>query len=183
MNRMLLIVLLCALLCGCAAAGPAPQMGLPTEPSTQAPSQSIQIPVPSNTVQKNPGLELNPYDPEDKVPDLTELRIRKDYCAIFVNLTPDQVKLRFMGIFGESYVLFVDVKDMMYAEVITTDTVAGLQFVYSCSQRMQVWSDGQFYNLQLAYDNGLLTREDLRTLARDYYDAYPHLWQYISVPE
>lgn len=183
MKKLIACFLLGALLCGCAAAGPAPQVGVPSE-STNAPTKDTpNVTVPTATVSKNPGLTVDPYDPEDKVPEMTEQQIRQDYCKANPNTTVDQVRLRFMGVFEDAYVMFVDVKGMMYAEVINTENVGGIQFVYSCSQHMQVWHEGEFYSLRLAYDAGLLTTEDLRQLAIDYYGEYPFLWQYVTVPE
>ena len=182
MKQIFVVLLLCALLCGCAAAGPAPEMTTPSDP-INAQSQPSASTVPIGTIPKNPGLTVDPYDPEDKVPEITEDRIRKDYCDAHQNVTMEQVKLRFMGVFGEVYVMFVDVKGMMYAEVITTEKVGGVSFVYSNSQKMQVWFDGEFYTLAQAFDAGILTQEELQTLSRNYYSAYPHLWQHVPLPE
>jgi hypothetical protein len=183
MKKLLACLLLGALLCGCAAAGPAPQGGVLADPTNASTMDTPNVIVPTATVPKNPGLTMDPSDPDDMVPELTEQRIRQDYCNTYPNITVDQVRLRFMGAFGSVYVMFVDVKGMMYAEVINTENVGGIQFVYSCSQHMQVWHEGEFYSLRLAYDAGLLTTENLRQLAIDYYGAYPHLWQYVAVPE
>ena len=183
MKKIFAVLLLAVLLCGCASAGPASQVGTPSEPTDAPTQQDTNVTIPTATVPKNPGLTVNPYDPENKVPEQTKDKIRQDYCDHNVNVTIDQVRLRFMGVFGEAYVMFVDVKDMMYAEVINTENVAGFQFVYRCSQHMQVWHDGSFYSLRLAYDAGLLTVEDLRQLSLDYYGANPDLWQHIAADE
>ncbi len=186
MKQIWTILLLCAMLCGCAAAGSGPQAAVPshtTKIPTVSTSDEPDITTPIATIGKNPGLTIDPYDPEDKVPELTEEQIRQDYCRLYPNLTPDQIKLRFMGVFGQIYIMFVDVKDMMYADVITIDNVEGFRFVYSRSQQMQAWFEGEFYTLNCAYDAGLLTQEDLRTLSLDYYAAYPHLRQYVALPE
>ena len=185
MNRIVVLLLLCALLCGCSAAGSNPVATVPStlNMETMAPTTVPEATVPSGTIHKGPGLTVDPYDPENKVPEITKNQIRQDFCKVNPAISPDDVRLRFMGYFKDAYVLFVDVKDMMYAEVITTEKVAGFTFVYSCSQHMLVWHEGQFYSLKLAYDNGILTKEDLRTLVKDYYAAYPNLWQYVAVPE
>lgn len=185
-KKICILFLFVALLTGCAAAGPALQTGVPSEPSdtqSQPLSPGPEVMVPSGTIDKNPGLTVDPYDPDSQVSELTKSQICRDYCDDHGNLTVDQVRLRFMGVFGETYVMFVDVKDMFYAEVITMEKVGGFTFVYSCSQHMQVWNAGEFYTLAIAYDMGLLTQEDLRTLSLDYYAVYPYLWQYVAMPE
>ena len=172
MNRILILLLICALLCGCSAAGTAPQMAA----SSTAPADKSTNPTsPQPTLQKNPGLTVDPYDPDDKIPQITENRIRQDYCDAHDGIPVDEVKLRCMGVFHGVYVMFIDVRNMMYADVITTDNVGGFRFVYSCSQRMQVWCDGQFYSLQQAYEAELLTQDDLRLLSQAYYEAFPYL--------
>lgn len=185
MNKLLVIMLLSALLCGCAAAGVAPQMGVASTPAStkqQGTSQGPGVTIPA-TIGKNPGLTVDPYDPDNQVPALMETKIRQDYCAHHSNIAIEDVRLRFMGIFDDVYAMFVDVKGMMYAEVINTENVGGFQFVYSCSQHMQIWHEGEFYTLPLAYEAGLLTAENLRQLSADYYAAHPYLWQYVAVPE
>lgn len=174
MKRFFILLLLCCLLCGCAAAGSLDQGAAPSN-STQAPPQATAATVPGGTIAKNPGLTLDPYDPKDQVPEITENRIRKDYCDAHPSVSMDDVRLRIMGVFEETYVLFVDVKGMMYAEVITEENVGGIRFFYSNSHKMQVWHDGRFYSLMEAYDAGLLTKQDLQRLSQDYYQANPHL--------
>ncbi len=186
MTKLMIIILLCALLCGCAAAGPAPQATVPSGVNSNPTQGTTNVPdvtSPSGSVGSNPGLPVDPDYSENKVPDMTVNQIRQDYCEYAGNLAIDQVRLRFMGVFHDVYVMFVDVKDMMYADVITTENVGGFQFVYSSSQHMLVWHEGEFYSLRLAFDAGLLTKENLRTLVKDYYAANPHLWQFVAVDE
>ena len=175
MRRIFAVLLLFIFLSGCAAAGPAMQAAFSSE-STNVPTQQVpEDAAPTHTVTKNPGLAVDPYDPEDKVPEITENRIIKDYCDAHPSVTMDHVRLRIMGVFEDTCVLFVDVKGMMYAEVITEDNVGGIRFYYSNSQKMQVWHDGRFCSLQEAYGEGLLTQENLQSLSRNYYQEYPYL--------
>ena len=98
--------------------------------------------------------------------------------------TPDQIDLRVLGLFDDTCALFLDVRGMMYAQAITSETVAGYTFWYSCLHTMEVYHDGGFYSLQEAYDAELLSAEDLKVIFENYYGAYPNLWAlYYGVEE
>jgi len=49
--------------------------------------------------------------------------------------------------------------------VIGTETVADIVFYYSDSNRIRVWYNGDFYSLQEAYEQTLLSYEDLQAIA------------------
>ena len=173
MKRMMIVCLLCVYLCGCAPVDLEPQVEVPTE--TAQPSSQPVTTTPIGTIGKNPGLIVNPDRPVEQITEIMKNTIRKAYCDANSNVTMAQVQLRIMGVFEDTYVLFVDVKGMMYADVILKETVGGVTFVYSNSHTMQVYHDGQFYSLLQAYELDLLTAEHLQTLAYDYYAAYPNL--------
>lgn len=86
------------------------------------------------------------------------------------------VSLRVYGAFDGVYVLFVDVAGWAYTEAIKTEIVAGVKFVYSCGQTLEVYFDGAFYSLTTAYENGVISRANLRTVQRTYKRAHSYLY-------
>ena len=55
-----------------------------------------------------------------------------------------------------------------YATVITTETVGGVEFVYGSSQTLTAYNGGKFYSLEKAYENQLLTYDDLSDIKSKY---------------
>lgn len=58
---------------------------------------------------------------------------------------------------------------------ITEKVVADQKFVWSSSFTIQVYKDGAFYDLETAYEKGLLTKENIGTIAKrheEYRSAY-----------
>lgn len=90
------------------------------------------------------------------------------YCKI-KSIREDCLAIRVRGIFEDTYVFFVDggeKRSWKYVE--ETVQVAGIDFCYPSTQRLVVYHDGSFYDLQSAYDSGLLTQKDLEALPREY---------------
>ena len=102
--------------------------------------------------------------------------IQSEIISSFVNIhskdtepvTEDEISLRCYGAFDGVYVLFVDVASWGSFEVITTDIIAGVEFVYSNSQTMIVYSDNAFYEISEAYDNNFLSYDNLVTAQQIY---------------
>ena len=53
------------------------------------------------------------------------------------------------------------------SQAYSSETVAGVTFYYTTGAQMSVWKDGEFYSLQEAYDQELLTKTDLKRLAKE----------------
>ena len=58
---------------------------------------------------------------------------------------------------------------LSYAGVITREEIAGIIFEYGSSNTIQVWKDGKIYTLQEAYDQGFLSKQDIKTIAKERY--------------
>ena len=110
---------------------------------------------------------------------------QKEIITAFVNLhsndtypvTEDEVSLRCYGVFDGVYVLFVDVESWGYTTAIVEDTIAGVRFIYSCGQKMTVYSDGAFYSIAEAYENGILSYDNMLTAQQTYKAAHEFLYQ------
>ena len=48
-----------------------------------------------------------------------------------------------------------------YFDIVITETVAGIDFIYADGRAIEVWRDGAFYSLTEAYDHGYLNKDDL----------------------
>ena len=63
----------------------------------------------------------------------------------------------------------------MSLDVMTDIEVVGIIFHYGSTNEIKVWKDGNFYSVQEAYDQGLLTREQVQTLA-DVHNNKEYKW-------
>lgn len=111
-----------------------------------------------------------------KSPVVLEDAIKREIIAAFVEahkndkypLSEEEISLRCFGAFDGAYVLFVDVKGLDYDTAIWKEVVADSEFMYSNGQRLTVYFDGSFYTLIEAYENGILSSENLQTAQWNY---------------
>ena len=209
MKKLMAILTISVLLTGCVTIGldstapfptrsPVPTMTLPA-PTTTAPVPTTTAPVPTTTVSvpTTTVLETSPetypweaepsFDPNallSQISEDTQHSIKYAYCEAAKDITADEVGLRVFGVFGDVYVMFVDVSSYGYPTVIVSEMVGEYAFWYSSGNTMEVFHNGIFYSLQEAFDTDLLTSDDLQTVFDNYYGAYPYLWAlYYEVDE
>ena len=72
--------------------------------------------------------------------------------------------IRVYGSFEDAYVFFIDgeANQLKYEE--ETVTIGNVAFHYPSTQRLQVYHKGQIYDLQTAFEQGILSSADLETL-------------------
>ena len=109
-----------------------------------------------------------------------EIRLSKatqnKIIAAFVNahindqypVTADEISLRCYGAFHGVYVLFVDVASGGSFQAIQTEVIADVKFIYPDGQTMIVYSDGEFYTIAEAYDNNILSYQNLVATQENY---------------
>ncbi|MBE6977294.1 MAG: hypothetical protein E7438_01440 [Ruminococcaceae bacterium] len=99
-------------------------------------------------------------------------QIQEDAVAFFSTETdtcqPEEVELRLISQFDDTYVMFVDMPFLGYLACITTEEINGLEFVYPSSQKMWVYKDGGFTMLKEAFETGLISAKQLETVWEDY---------------
>ena len=95
---------------------------------------------------------------------------------------PEEVKLTIISQFGDTYALFVDMPFWMYTQALWTDTVNGLKFNYVDGQRMYIYADGEFYTFRVAFDEKIITADQLTTIWEDYYEKYPNRKDWFEDP-
>ena len=85
------------------------------------------------------------------------------------NLPFDHLSLRCYGAFDGVYVIF---EDGVWAcmDLVTSEVIAGIIFTYPDSLHMTVYCDGECSTLSEAYENGILSYDDLLT-THDTYKA------------
>ena len=82
--------------------------------------------------------------------------------------SPDQVEVTCYGSFDNAHCVMITHSGAFYAEEITYIEVAGFKFVFSSSNIMSVYYEGDFYSLQNAYENGILSEAEIEKLHTDY---------------
>ena len=98
-----------------------------------------------------------------------DAQIKEDYLTYAhekgdTNITIDNVKiLKRYGIYHDAHVLLID---RSAYEVTTTITVGGIEFGFNNTNTALVWKEGQFYELQEAYEKNILSLKDLQTLKK-----------------
>ena len=161
-------------------------------PTTTVPVLTTTVPVTTTTNSELPPetfpWEADPsFDPNAllfQISEDTQHSIKYAYCEAAKDITADEVSLRVFGVFGDVYVMFVDVSSYGYPTVIVSEMVGEYAFWYSSGHTMEVFHNGIFYSLQEAFDTDLLTSYDLQTVFDNYYGAYPYLWAlYYEVDE
>ena len=164
------MVLLCAIVAGCTAAGPRGEPGLEnTEPSTGATEPTASVFDPTKLVPQDPEALLA------MIPETVQTQMKQDYLAQFAPQyigepgIMERITFRVFGVFGDSYVLFVDGIFGHY-QVISRGNFG---LVYPDSQVMYLYRDGCFYKTGL-------TPEERSQLACNYYNEYPSLKDYYS---
>lgn len=85
------------------------------------------------------------------------------YCRI-KSIPEHYLAIRVYGVFEDAYVFFMDggEKRELYEE--ETVTVADVAFHYPSTLRLRVYHAGKIYELQAAYEAGILSTEDLEAL-------------------
>ena len=101
-----------------------------------------------------------------------EKQIKEDAVKFFSTkdstCQPEDVRLRLISQFDDTYVMFVDVPFLCYLTDIETEQINGLEFRYSSSQRMYVYKGGSFTRLKEAYEAGQLNDRQLQKVWEDY---------------
>ena len=92
-------------------------------------------------------------------------KITKDYAKLG-NISKSEVSFKCYGEFEDTHVIMFG---GLYAQALSSEVVDGVTFYHSELKTFAVYNNGNFYSLHEAYDNGLLTHDNLLTL-RDKYN-------------
>ena len=104
------------------------------------------------------------------------------YIDKYPNLGYEHLSLRCYGAFDGVYVIFEDgVWDTTCA--VTSEVIAGVKFVYADALHMTVYCDGAFYTLAEAYDNGVLSYDNLLATQQIYKACCGSIYEYEPTPK
>ena len=91
-------------------------------------------------------------------------KITTDYAQLH-NVEESHVVFVCYGEFRGTHVVMFN---ELAAQVITSETVDGVTFDYPTTTHLTAYNNGNFYSLREAFDNGLLTHNNLLTLRDNY---------------
>ncbi len=113
-----------------------------------------------------------------RIPDACTLspaalqEIKEAYVAsVDPTASPDRVKVaESCGTYGDCTVLMLE-GVLFYTQAVRTESVGGIRFHYRDGNTLYAYRDGQILPLKEAYEQGMLSRRDVRR-ARDIHNAY-----------
>ncbi len=159
----LLLVLLTAISCILAACA------APNEGSAETASGKESTVVPSVTtpaVTKDRGkLTLPNLSEDEKAFYQAVWQVHGDWiCQTHKELTINDLSVELYMRFDEALVGYYYGEASQFvtaAPAITVETVAGYKFIYGNTLTMSVYTDSKRYSMEQAYDQGLLTKEEI----------------------
>ncbi len=106
--------------------------------------------------------------PEEQKEFREEYNLPEDYVYKF---TVNDVNIReYYGTYNNCSIMFVDGIGKGYLTWCESEIIAGYEFWYSSSQKLDVYRNGEFATLKQAYEKGWLTKKDIRDIYY-YYNA------------
>lgn len=152
----ILMAIVIFVLAGCAASNPTgTQLSTdPTVATTQpmAPSSSTQAEIPEPEV---PYFDLSLMSEDRKTEIEAAWKAKFDVSLQWEAYFPTHD--RFYGDFGTCVVILAPGN----LTAVSTIEVAGYAFTYTSSFVLYVYADGKFYQIQEAYNNGIVTQEQI----------------------
>ena len=111
-------------------------------------------------------------DTPDELSKETELQIKQAYLATLFKVFPnnnwavgDIVIAKYYGVYSGCFVVIIDVYGIDYPCVMCTQCVAEIELYYGSPNFIIVYENGRLYDLDEAYEHGLFTKNELRSIA------------------
>ena len=91
-------------------------------------------------------------------------------CSDFYNVTVEEIEIhKFHGSFDDANVVEIYIDGFLGATLVTTFEVAGIEFINGGNPwSLVVVYQNNVYNLQQAYENGILTKSSLEKISKSY---------------
>ncbi len=94
------------------------------------------------------------------------------------NREKEEVHVDCYGEFDGAHVVMLTMDEEGFMAVVGGETVGGVEFRYNyASLRFNVWYDGSFYTLQEAFDEGILTHDDLLTVRENHKAEFSFMYK------
>ena len=108
----------------------------------------------------------------------------EEICALYLDLlgseaeglTVDSFSVRYVYDFQDASALFID-GGFGYTQALRTETVNGLNFEFSNSQKLYIYCKNQLYSIKDAFTKGILTEDELTIFHQAYKKLYPYLYE------
>lgn len=84
------------------------------------------------------------------------------------NVPESEVYYTSYGEYNGAHALMISSTGMGAGAAITYDTIGPATFTYSSTHKMDVYYDGDFYSLTVAYNSGWFTNDNMRSIAERY---------------
>ena len=140
----------------------------PTEAPTEKPTEEVKV---------DPPVEISAEmqsEIKNKYFEKTYEEKNKEYYN-----SPDEVVIMdCYGIFDDAYCIMITCSGFMYLDVMTEVQVGEYTFVFSSSNTMKVYCNGEFYGLEQAYEKGILDDAELESL--HYYYTKSEMEHYLK---
>ena len=143
-----------------------------TEPATETERETDREPSYEGVTVEAPEQWLINRIKSDSYEWYEAIGLSKRYEPIFIT--------KYYGTFGDAVAYMTDLNyDAYHCEEVDED-IAGYRFSYPDGRTVSVWSGGRFYNVRSAYENGVLSKEDVGKLA---YIKSSGLWLKLENPK
>ena len=110
------------------------------------------------------------HSPAEQPPKELLERIVTDFAAnkereTGKKLTADWFVHIYYGVYGGAVPVMMDAPSAGFIITTSPEDVAGYRFEFGATRVMKVWKDGAFFSLKEAYEQGVLTAEQVGILA------------------
>lgn len=119
--------------------------------------------------------EVPPFDPyyvpQPMNPEVLSAEQEDAIKADWVKLWDDSfteepmVDLSYYGTYNGCVALLIQDNYYSYPAVISHEVIDGISFRYGGTAPVKIWKEGSFYDIKDAYENELITKDDLRSIA------------------
>jgi len=111
------------------------------------------------------GCENNAYPrPSLSINMELELSIRQSFATQHDIAVDDVFVSFYYGTYENTSIVLMGSTEIVGGDTETTVVISGIEFRFPTTTIFVAWRDGNFYSVQQSYDNGWITRPQVRTI-------------------